>query len=119
MKINKGQFRLTSRTKNFKFDMNRGKGHLLDYLKNRLDWHVNPRLNKVPNFPSHIDIETSSICNLNCPMCYTTTDEFKEKVDAGLIDFKLFKKIIDESVKYNLYSIRLSFRGEAFLHPKI
>lgn len=119
MKINKGQFRLTSRSKNFKFELNRGKGHLLNYLKNRLDWHFNPRLHKVSNFPSHIDIETSSICNLNCPMCYTTTEEFKEKVDAGLIDFELFKKIIDESVKFGLYSIRLSLRGEAFLHPKI
>lgn len=119
MKINKGQFRLTSRSKNFKFEMNRGKGHLIDYMKNRMDWHFKPRLQQVSKFPSHIDIETSSICNLNCPMCYTTTDEFKEKVDAGLLDFKLFKKIIDEGVKYNLYSIRLSLRGEAFLHPKI
>ena len=119
MKINKGQFRLTSRTKNFKFEINRGNGHLFSYLKNRINWHFKPRLQQVTKFPSHIDIETSSICNLNCPMCYTTTDEFKEKVDAGLIDFNLFKKIIDESVKYNLYSIRLSFRGEAFLHPKI
>ena len=119
MKINKGQFRLTSRTKNFKFDMNRGKGHLLDYLKNRLDWHVNPRLNKVPNFPSHIDIETSSICNLNCPMCYTTTDDFKNKVNKKNMDFNLFKKIIDECARYNLFSIRLSLRGEAFLNKNI
>ena len=119
MKINKGQFRLTSRSKNFKFELNRGNGHLINYLKNRISWHFNPRLQRVPKFPSHIDIETSSICNLNCPMCYTTTDKFKEKVDAGLIDFELFKKIIDESVKYELYSIRLSLRGEAFLHPKI
>ena len=119
MKINKGQFRLTSKTKNFKFEINRGKGHLFDYMKNRINWHFKPRLQQVSKFPSHIDIETSSICNLNCPMCYTTTDKFKEKVDAGLLDFELFKKIIDEGAKYNLYSIRLSLRGEAFLHPKI
>ena len=119
MKINKGQFRISSKNKNFKFELNRGKGHLFKYIKNRLQWHFNPRTHHVPKFPSHIDIELSSLCNLNCPMCYTTTDEFKEKVNAGLIDFDLFKKIIDEGAEYGLYSIRLSLRGEAFLHPKI
>jgi len=119
LKINKGQFRLTSRNKNFKFELNRGKYHLLSYIKNRLEWHLNPRLQHVPKFPSHVDIELSSLCNLNCSMCYTTTEEFKEKVNAGLIDFELFKKIVDEGAKYGLYSIRLSLRGEPFLHPKI
>jgi len=119
MKINKGQFRLSTKTRNLKFELNRGKGHLVAYMKNRFDWHVNPRIGKVPQFPSHIDIETSSICNLNCPMCYTTTEEFKDKVNAGLMDFELFKKIVDQGSKNGLYSIRLSLRGEAFLHPKI
>jgi radical SAM protein with 4Fe4S-binding SPASM domain len=52
-------------------------------------------------------------------MCYTTTDEFKSDVNRGSMNFDLFKKLIDESVKYNLYSIRLSLRGEAFLNPHI
>jgi len=52
-------------------------------------------------------------------MCYTTTKEFKESVKKGLMDLELFKKLIDEGVKYNLYSIRLSLRGEVFVHPEI
>jgi radical SAM protein with 4Fe4S-binding SPASM domain len=52
-------------------------------------------------------------------MCYTTTEEYKLKVNRGLMDFELFKKIIDECAKNNLYSIRLSLRGEPFIHPKI
>lgn len=119
MKINKGQFRISSRRKNFNFELNRGKGHLVNYIKNRLEWHFNPRLHHVSKFPSHVDVELSSLCNLHCPMCYTTTDEFKEKVNAGLMDYELFKKIIDEGAKYGLYSIRLSLRGEPFIHPKI
>ena len=83
MKINKGQFRLNSKQKIIQFELKRGKGHLVDYISNRIKWHLNPRLHKVSTFPSHVDIELSSLCNLNCPMCYTTTDEFKEKVDAG------------------------------------
>ncbi len=119
MKINKGQFRLTTRTKNFKFELKRGNGNLLSYLLNRIKWHYYPRLHHVSNFPSHIDVEISSLCDLNCPMCYTITDEYKQKVNRALMDFELFKKIIDESVKKNLFSIRLSLRGESFLHPKI
>ena len=119
MKINKGQIRLTSRTKNFKFELNRSKGHLFSYIKNRIAWHIYPRVNYVSKFPSHVDLELSSICDLNCPMCYTTTDEFKNKVNRAMMSFDLFKKLIDECAKHNLYSIRLSLRGEAFLNPHI
>ena len=119
MKINKGQIRLTTRKKNFMFELHRGKGHLFSYIVNRLKWHLYPRTHFVSKFPSHVDIELSSACDLNCPMCYTTTDEFKSKVKRGNMNFDLFKKIIDECVKYNLYSIRLSMRGEAFLNPHI
>lgn len=119
MKINKGQIRLSSSKKNFKFELNRSKGHFLSYLKNRLNWHLYPRIHYVSKFPSHVDLELSSICDLNCPMCYTTTDEFKKNVSSKMMSFDLFKKLINECVKYNLYSIRLSLRGEAFLNPHI
>jgi len=119
MKINKGQFRLTSKRKNFKFDLNRGSGHIFSYIKNRIGWHLYPRISHVSKFPLHVDVEISSACDLNCPMCYTTTDEFKKKVNLGLMDFELFKKIIDECIKYNLYSIRISLRGEPFVHQNV
>ena len=121
MKINKGQFRLTSKTKNFKFELKRGNGHLLSYILNRIKWHYFPRLHHISKFPSHVDVEISSLCDLNCPMCYTTTEEFKQTVKDRklLMDVELFKKLIDECVKNNLYSIRLSLRGEVFVHPDI
>lgn len=119
MKINKGQFRLSSRTNNIKFELKRGKGHLFSYLKNRLEWHFNPRFRHIAKFPSHVDIEIASSCDLHCPMCYTTTDEFKEKVKRKVMDLDLFKKIIDECVKYKLYSIRISLRGESFVNPHV
>ncbi|HVZ62349.1 MAG TPA: radical SAM/SPASM domain-containing protein [Candidatus Nitrosotalea sp.] len=119
MKINKGQFRLTSRKKNISFELKRGKGNLIRYAINRIRWHIFPRLHYVSSFPSHVDIELASVCNLNCPMCYTTTDEFKTRVNRAKMDFELYKKIIDECAKNQLYSIRLSFRGEAFLNEHI
>ena len=57
MKINKGQFRLSSRRQNLKFELRRGQGHLLSYLKNRLQWHFYPRFHHLSEFPSHVDIE--------------------------------------------------------------
>ena len=119
MKTKTPQFRLTSGLKNFKFDLKRGKGHLFSYFINRIRWHLLPRLHHVSKFPSHVDVELSSLCNLNCPMCYTTTEKFKTKVDGGNMTFDLYKKIIDECAKYNLYSIRLSLRGESFLNKNI
>lgn len=119
MRTKTSQFRLSSRSNNFKFEINRGSGHLFSYIKNRIRWHLFPRLHHVSKFPSHVDIELSSLCNLNCPMCYTTTDDFKNKVNKKNMDFDLFKKIIDESARYNLFSIRLSLRGEAFLNKNI
>lgn len=119
MKVNKGQFRLTSKTKNFKFDLHRGKGHMLSYIANRIKWHFYPRIHHVSKFPPHVDVEISSACNLSCPMCYTTSEEFKQMVGRGLMEFELFKKIIDECAKNDLYSIRISLRGEPFIHPKV
>ena len=53
-------------------------------------------------------------------MCYTTTDKFKEAVQKSLMEVDLFKKAIDECSKYpSHYSIRLSWRGEPFLHPHL
>lgn len=119
MRINKGQFRLEPWWRNFLFELKRGQKHLIPYLLNRFRWHWYPRLQYVSQFPDHVDIEISSACNLSCPMCYTITEEFKKKVKHTLMDFSLFKKIIDECAKYKIYSVRLSLRGEPFLHPKI
>lgn len=119
MNINKGQIRLSTRKKNLSFEWKRGKEHFFSYIANRLRWHLYPRFHYVSKFPDHVDIEISSACNLRCPMCYTITDEFKNKVKIGLMDFELFKKLIDECSKRGSYSIRISLRGESFIHPNV
>ena len=120
MEINKNLVYLNGPIKNFKFNLKRGKGHLLRYILDRFRWHYYPRLKHVSKFPTHVDIELSSACNLNCPMCYTITDEFKEGVSRQGMDFELYKKLIDECASHKSnYSVRLSWRGEAFIHPKI
>ncbi len=117
--INKGQFTLETPEREALFEKKRGFGVEEAYEENRRQWEAYPREQHVAEYPLHVDVELSSICNLKCPMCYTITDEFKEKVATKLMDYNLFTKIIDECAKGEVYSIRLSFRGEAFLHKLI
>jgi len=56
---------------------------------------------------------------MRCPMCYTLTDEFNQRVKKKFMDLELFEKIIDECSKYKAYSIRISLRGEPFLHQDV
>lgn len=119
MPINKGQFSLETSEREARFEVNRGFGVEKDYKENRRQWTEYAKARHVSDYPLHVDIELASVCNLQCPMCYTITPEFKEKVNAKLMDYELFTKLVDECVAGSVYSIRLSFRGESFLHKRI
>lgn len=108
---------LSSVTDFIRFNYYRGKGHLTRYLENRIKWHMYPRLQLLPKFPDHVDIEVCSACNMRCPMCFTVTQQFKENVNLTVMEFDLFKKIVDECVEHGAFSIRLSWRGEPTLNP--
>ncbi|MDD5069565.1 MAG: radical SAM/SPASM domain-containing protein [Candidatus Omnitrophica bacterium] len=119
MKVSSNQWNINGLLNTLRFHYGRGQGHLFAYIKNRIIWNYFPKFNLITKFPTHVDIETSSACNMACPMCYTLTDTFKRRVKRQLMDFELYKKIIDECVKNKVYSIRVSLRGEAFIHPDI
>jgi len=89
-------------------------GDFAEYLLNRINWYVAPKSGYVMSCPLHVDIESSSTCNMNCPMCYR--DQLK---DTGQMDFSLFKIIVDECANNNVFSVRLSWRGETLTHPRI
>lgn len=115
----KYQIPLSRKLQQLRFHLRRGKGHLLAYARNRIMWYWFPRLDLLPRFPDHVDLEISSLCDLKCPMCYTITDQFKESVNRKLMKPELFHKLVDECADNNVYSIRLSLRGEPMLHPNI
>ncbi|MBC7946508.1 MAG: SPASM domain-containing protein [Chitinophagaceae bacterium] len=115
--INKGNYSLdTSMRDNF-FNKNRAHGVETEYARNRREWEDFPRLFHVADYPLLVDLELSSICNLKCPFCYTLSEGFKEQVDATLMDFELFSKVIDE-IGDKVFAIRLSLRGEPTIHPR-
>ncbi len=117
--INKGQFTLEPPERIAEFERKRGFGVEEAYLENRRQWVEFPKKQYVAKYPLHVDIELASVCNLRCPMCYTITEQFKKKVNAKLMNYSLFIKIVDECAAGDVYSIRLSLRGESFLHPRI
>jgi radical SAM protein with 4Fe4S-binding SPASM domain len=81
---------------------------------NRINWYIAPKNAIVTPFPLHVDLESASTCNMNCPMCYR--DQMK---DSGEMDLNVFKKAVDECAENNVFSVRLSWRGETLTHPKI
>ena len=118
MKINKGQFFL-SNFDNFLFHFKKSKGHRLHYLWERYKWNNYPKKHILSSMPLLVDIETSSVCNLKCPMCFTVSEEYKKNAVKKFMDLDLFKKIIDECAENNVYTVRLSYRGEPFINPQI
>ncbi|MCG5238923.1 radical SAM/SPASM domain-containing protein [Azospirillum doebereinerae] len=117
--INKGQFTLETPEREAAFERHRGAGCEEAYRENRRQWAEFPRTRHLADYPLHVDLELASLCNLRCPMCYTITADFRRRVNAKLMDYDLFTRLVDECAAGGVYSIRLSLRGEAFLHPRI
>lgn len=117
--INKGNYILETPERIKQFERNRGSGCEDAYAENRKNWSKYPRKRFLSDYPLHVDLELASVCNLRCPMCYTITDEFKKRINAKLMDFELYKTLIDQCAEGGVYSVRLSFRGESFLHKNI
>lgn len=63
------------------------------------------------DFPVHLFIETTNACNLQCQFCARTGKKFQ----IGNMDFKLFKKIIDEAKQYGPRTFSLHLFGEPLL----
>jgi len=62
--------------------------------------------------PFRLVVETSSVCNLRCPMCPVS---LSSKFTRGKMKFSTFKKVVDESASF-VSEINLSHRGEPLLN---
>ncbi len=100
------------------FDDVKKKDLLNDYRENYEEYRYNwtNSLNvKNKSRPLSVDIEIAAICDLACPHCHR---EFLVTPDK-VINFDLYKSIIDQAVKLNVPSVKLIWRGEPLLHPKV
>ncbi len=62
--------------------------------------------------PFRLVVETSSKCDLRCPMCPAS---FPSKFSRRLMKLGTFKKVIDEAASF-VYEVDLSYRGEPLLN---
>lgn len=84
-----------------------------EYFQYRKAWSDYPLLQHVSNFPLHLDIETTNVCNLECTMCPRTIEINKGTYgEIGTMSMDLYKKIIDEGAEEGLCSIKLNYLGE-------
>jgi radical SAM protein with 4Fe4S-binding SPASM domain len=118
VKVNNVQQSLDTPEREADFDRRRAAGHETEYRRNRRQWHENPERHLVEDYPLHVDLELSSACNLKCPMCPTVTEMYKTNVDLMLMKYDLFKKVVDEIGPAGVYSIRVSWVGEATMHKQ-
>ena len=70
-------------------------------------------------FPPHLIIEPVSSCNIRCIMCFQVDESFSKNKDfMGMMDFDLFKKVIDDSRDIGIQAVTFSGRGEPTLNPR-
>jgi radical SAM protein with 4Fe4S-binding SPASM domain len=65
--------------------------------------------------PIRLWVESSSVCNLRCPMC---PNRAMAPADKRLMEFDLFRKITDEAREF-ASDIYLHHRGEPLLNPAL
>jgi len=96
------------------------------YRRYRDDWRGQPRraieealtgtkFNTAGMKPLCMDIEVAAICDLACPFCFRQHIVTPDKI----IDADLFKRLIDQCAELEIPSLKLNWRGEPLLHPKI
>lgn len=91
-------------------------GNLGAHLVDRVKFRLYPKFGVVAHFPSHLDVESASACQMRCPMCYTT---YMDDSLKGVMKWDLYTRIIDQAAKLGVYSIKLSWRGEPLLNKRI
>jgi len=99
-----------------KWEKNKSK----EYFEYRDNWTKYPKNKIVSDFPLHLDIETTNVCNLKCPMCARTILlDKKEFAEQGYMSRDEYKNIIDQAVENGVKSIKLNYLGEPLLHKDI
>lgn len=90
------------------------------YFEYRSQWDEVPRSKTELDFPLHLDIETTNICNLRCPMCPRTIHVDQGTFsELGMMTREEYASIIDQGVKYGVRSIKLNYLGEPLAHKDV
>lgn len=124
MKILKGA--LASRLKKLKRHKNTILPHITPrklFNALRVEMDFKKGRDKVKGNPYWVKIETSRVCNLNCPGCYAHGSEIDpsypdEKKTKRFMALEEFKTVLDQ-VKRTAFAVQLYDEGEPLLNPEI
>ncbi|MBU0513913.1 MAG: radical SAM protein [Proteobacteria bacterium] len=95
------------------------------YADYRRQWDRTAADRLAPAYPLHVDIETTNACNLQCPMCPRThlvkagNKRWSPGGKIGLMDFDLYRSLIDQAAEQGAFSVKLNFLGEPLIHPQV
>ncbi|MDD5530693.1 MAG: radical SAM protein [bacterium] len=67
------------------------------------------------SLPKFVFVELTNICNFDCTFCATRI----MKRQKGMMDFNLYRKIVNEAKDIGINNLNLWLMGEPFLYPKI
>lgn len=97
------------------------KEELEKYNWYRSEWYRRPKEYDPGNAPLAVCCELVSSCNLQCPMCYTITEEFQSSVVGvqRMLPWEIVTKIIDECVELGVPSMLFSWRGESSIYKSV
>src|SRR3954468_16266815 len=70
---------------------------------------------RAPILPEIVQIESTNICNAKCVFC--PRDEMHRR--QGVMDFDLFRKIVDECATLGITHVRVHNYGEPFLDKQL
>lgn len=65
--------------------------------------------------PLCVDVESAAVCDLACPFCFRQWIATPDKI----IDFELFRRLVDQCAALGVPSMKLNWRGEPLLHPQL
>ena len=92
---------------------------IVDYLIYRYKFRNWPRSKTLADFPIHLLIEPTSICNIRCVMCFQVDKSFAQKDYMGRMPMEMFSKVIEEASLNSCKAITLASRGEPTLHKDL
>ncbi|RPH75912.1 radical SAM protein [bacterium] len=91
-------------------------------IKPRIDFEGRTKLEEVIplSTPYLVFLDPSDICNAKCSWCPTGSGEAKKYRKPQLMDFDLYKKIIDDlcTMPESIKTLRLYMMGEPLLNPR-
>lgn len=70
--------------------------------------------------PLNVDIETTTVCNLSCPMCARTKMVEDGEIDTkGMMTRDEYASIIDQCAEMGVSAIKLNYNGEPLAHKDV